>query len=256
MLVEHTLFGIEDKVEIAIKRLKTFEPKNGYYLAFSGGKDSIVIKHLAEQAGVKFETHYHVTTVDPPELVKFIKKYHSDVIMDLPKEPLLKCAERYGLPLRTHRWCCALYKERGGHGRVVITGVRWEESNRRAERRMIERCRTDETKTFNNIIIDWTEHDVWEYIRQNKLPYCELYDEGWKRIGCLFCPMNTKREEHAKRYPKYAELFRRAANVYFDNYCKNDIILRLGSGDAYFRWWLTGEGHKHKDEEETCVMFE
>ena len=48
MLIEQTLFGVQDKVADAIERLKAFEPKNGegYWLAFSGGKDSVTIKAL------------------------------------------------------------------------------------------------------------------------------------------------------------------------------------------------------------------
>ena len=73
MLIENTLWGKRDKVQIAIERLRQFEPDEGYYLAFSGGKDSITIYRLAEMAGVQFDAHYRVTTVDPPELVKFIQ---------------------------------------------------------------------------------------------------------------------------------------------------------------------------------------
>ena len=43
MLVEQELFGERDKVKIALGRLKYFEPEEGYYLAYSGGKDSDVI---------------------------------------------------------------------------------------------------------------------------------------------------------------------------------------------------------------------
>lgn len=71
-----------DKVQTAIDRLKAFEPEDGYYLAFSGGKDSVCIKELAVMAGVKFDAHYSVTTVDPPELTRFILKHHPDVIWD------------------------------------------------------------------------------------------------------------------------------------------------------------------------------
>ena len=71
MLIENTLFGVRDKVKIAIDRLQAFEPLEGYYLAFSGGKDSQCIYHLAVEAGVKFDAHYNKTTVDPPELVRF-----------------------------------------------------------------------------------------------------------------------------------------------------------------------------------------
>ena len=68
-----------DKVELAIQRLKAFEPPEGYYVAFSGGKDSQCIYHLCQMAGVKFDAHYNVTSVDPPELVKFIKTHYPDV---------------------------------------------------------------------------------------------------------------------------------------------------------------------------------
>ena len=77
------MFGqtsLEDKVKRAIDRLRTFEPPEGYYLAFSGGKDSQCIYHLAKEAGVKFDAHYNLTTVDPPELVYFIRST-TDVIV-------------------------------------------------------------------------------------------------------------------------------------------------------------------------------
>lgn len=56
----------------------------GYYLAFSGGKDSVVIHALAEMARVKFKAHYHLTTVDPPELVAFIRSQYPEVEVDKP----------------------------------------------------------------------------------------------------------------------------------------------------------------------------
>ena len=49
--------SIVDKVELAIRRLKGFEPPEGYYVAFSGGKDSQCIYHLCKMAGVKFDAH-------------------------------------------------------------------------------------------------------------------------------------------------------------------------------------------------------
>ena len=67
-LVYDDLLGHHDRVAEAIKRLKTFEPPEGYFLAFSGGKDSQAVYHLAKMAGVKFDAHYSLTTVDPPRL--------------------------------------------------------------------------------------------------------------------------------------------------------------------------------------------
>lgn len=129
----------KDKVQVAIERLKTFEPPEGYYLAFSGGKDSVVIKALADMAGVKYDAHYNVTSVDPPELVHFIKEVHPDVIVDRPKDKEGNQVTMWNLipkkriaPTRIARYCCSALKEHGGDGRMVITGVRWAESpNRR-----------------------------------------------------------------------------------------------------------------------------
>lgn len=142
-LVEETLFGRVDKVEQAIKRLKTFEPKDGsgYYLAFSGGKDSQCIYHLAKMAGVKFEAHYSVTSVDPPELMRFIKEHYPDVIWEHHTENNNgKPVTMWNLitknripPTRQARYCCAELKETGGKGRLVVTGVRWAESVRRKQ---------------------------------------------------------------------------------------------------------------------------
>lgn len=137
-LVEETLFGKVDKLQKAIDRLKTFEPQEGYFLAFSGGKDSQCVYHLAQMAGVKFEAHYSVTTVDPPELVRFIKKEYPDVIFDRhygkdgkPMSMYRLISEMTTPPTRQSRYCCRVLKEDQGTGRVIVTGVRWAESAKR-----------------------------------------------------------------------------------------------------------------------------
>ena len=62
------LFTGKAKDEISIQRLKDFEPKEGYYVAFSGGKDSVVLLDIVKRSGVKFDAHYNITGIDPPEL--------------------------------------------------------------------------------------------------------------------------------------------------------------------------------------------
>jgi len=127
----------EDKVQVAIKRLQTFEPPEGYYLAFSGGKDSVVIKALADMSGVKYDAHYTNTSVDPPELVQFVKTFE-DVSIDVPKDKDGNRITMWNLipkkkmpPTRVVRYCCGKLKEIGGKGRFVVTGVRWAESSKR-----------------------------------------------------------------------------------------------------------------------------
>lgn len=123
------------KVHDSIERLKAFCPTEGYYLAFSGGKDSVVCKALMDMAGVKYDATYRVTSVDPPELVRFIRDKHPDVIRELPRGKDGKQITMWNLiprklmpPTRTSRYCCADLKESGGDGRMTVTGVRWAES--------------------------------------------------------------------------------------------------------------------------------
>lgn len=126
MLKQVDLMGnVIDKVQRSIERLRAFEPPEGYYLAFSGGKDSVVIKALADMAGVKYDAHYNATTVDPPELVRFIKCQHPDVKIEKPEIPMIKLIVKKRMPpTRTLRYCCAYYKENASKGRVTITGAR------------------------------------------------------------------------------------------------------------------------------------
>ena len=258
MLIEYTLFGKKiDKVNIAIERLRQFEPTEGYFLAFSGGKDSVVIKALADMSGVKYDTHYNNTTIDPPELVKFIREYHKDVIFENPEEPFLRALISNGFPTRLARWCCRLYKENGGSGRLVVTGIRWEESLQRKNRNMVEVCYRDTTKKYLNIIIDWTTMEVWEFIHKYKLPYCCLYNEGWKRVGCLMCPYSSPKQRlyHTKRYPKYTRAFIKAFNkLYEDRKNKGSkAVDNWGSGEEMFWWWVSNSPTKKSNQR---VMFE
>lgn len=137
MLGQLNIFG-KTKLETTLERIKTFEPDDGYYLAFSGGKDSQCIYHLCKMAGVKFDAHYRVTSVDPPELVQFIKKQYPDVSREIPRDKNWKAITMWSLivskkmpPTRAVRYCCQELKESGGKGRVTMTGVRWAESARR-----------------------------------------------------------------------------------------------------------------------------
>ena len=120
MLEQLNIAGL-NRVEVAIKRLQTFEPLEGYYLAFSGGKDSVVIKALADMAGVKYDAHYNHTSVDPPELIYFIREHHSNVEIEYPRYKDGSRITMWNLipkkkmpPTRIMRYCCEFLKECGG----------------------------------------------------------------------------------------------------------------------------------------------
>ena len=143
MLKELTLEGEIDKVQIAINRLKLHEPPEGYYVAFSGGKDSCVILDLVKRAGVKYDAHYNLTTVDPPELVQFIRREYPEAWeqRNKPEKTMWDLIVQKRMPpTRLVRYWCQYLKEGGGIDRIVITGVRHQESAKRAKRKMVETC--------------------------------------------------------------------------------------------------------------------
>ena len=121
------------KEKRAIEYLKAFEPETEpYYLCYSGGKDSDVIRILASLAGVKHDIVNNHTTVDAPETVRYIRSI-PNVQISFPKETMWQLIVRKQMPpTRLVRYCCAELKERGGKGRVKITGVRKAESASRA----------------------------------------------------------------------------------------------------------------------------
>lgn len=61
------------------------DPENGFWLAFSGGKDSQALYHVARLAGVRFKAHMNLTSVDPPEVIRFVKENYPDVELIKPK---------------------------------------------------------------------------------------------------------------------------------------------------------------------------
>lgn len=275
MLDQINIYG-RNKIEQAIDRLKKFEPAGGYHMAFSGGKDSVTLKALADMAGVKYKAVYSVTSVDPPELVQFVKTF-PDVSMEIPRDKDGKAVTMWNLipkksmpPTMIVRYCCAGLKEHMGEpGGVKLTGVRWDESVRRkktrgglemAEKKSARRelydpdtihaedvpaLLQDKYETIVNPIIDWTDTEVWEFIKSHGVRYCELYDEGFKRLGCVGCPMAGPKgqERDFERWPKYKENYMAAFARMVENAkarAKQKGAPYIGQKDAeaVYNWWL------------------
>lgn len=296
---------LAQKVKASVDRIKSFasltenfadDGTTGYYLAFSGGKDSVAVKALMDMAGVKYDAHYRVTSVDPPELVRFIKDTYPDVQFEIPRYPgewneeagnynRGKQITMWNLipkklmpPTRVVRYCCKHLKESGGDGRMTVTGVRWAESVNRAKnqgvvtitdkkagrelgddvnfmstgrggvvlvndnsesRQVLDACVTRH-KTCLNPMIEWTDADVWEFIRSENIPYCGLYDDGWHRLGCVGCPMARKhgREREFARWPRFKLAYIKAFERMLEERKRRGKNHGWMNANDVFNWWM------------------
>lgn len=247
----NTLFGKLD--DIAIDRLRYFEPPEGYHLAFSGGKDSVVLLDLAKRSGVKFEAHYYLVPIDPPELIRFVIKECPDVTVIKPRRGFFEQMRIEGIaPIRSRRWCCEEFKEWHGKGRFTMTGIRAEESTAR-KRRSPEELPTRENgmRKFLHPIFYWTTDDVWRYIRSRHLPYCPLYDEGFKRLGCVGCPNSTSHRWET-RWPNIYENWRRNFVWIWEH--KENLRRQWSGPNVMFKAWLDRKNSLHGDLRE-CELF-
>lgn len=224
-------------IETTLERLNAFEPQEGYYGAFSGGKDSQVLYEVVKMSGVKCEWHFQRTSVDPPQLMTFIRENYPEVQWHSPEMTMFQLIlTKKMLPTRLIRFCCKYLKTHGGAGRRVIVGVRAEESVKRSGYKIVGQ---DTQKEIVRPLLDWKWNDVWNFLNDRGLPHCELYDPPYKfkRIGCVGCPLQGKKMWRDFRF------FPNVKNAYL-----HTIAMLMEEGkfsdfndpEAVLRWWIRG----------------
>jgi len=270
---------VKHSIELIIKTEKLALAYNdfGFHLAFSGGKDSQVIYELAKMAGVKFKAVMSLTTIDYPELMRFVREYYPEVTFIRPEINFYNLiVKKKTLPTQKIRYCCQYLKEQAGVNSVVMTGIRKAESNRRSRRNELEVSNNKYSNTYDqfnidfenkaiciggkdkiifNPIIDWSDSDVWNFIRKNKLEYCSLYDKGYRRIGCVFCPMGSKKTKckDRKKYPKIEARIKESIKELVDS--NNYGSFLGGNVDDIFNWWVSNESvAKYKGSLLQCTI--
>ena len=216
------------------------------YLGFSGGKDSVVIYHLAKRANISFTAIYSNTTLDPPGTISFIRKNFPDVQILHPKESFYDLVRRKGLPTRQTRFCCEYLKEQAGIGRNTILGVRASESKKREGRDYIQ-CDTRKSQKGAKLIYpiyDWLDADVWGYIKKYNLPIAPCYSAGCARLGCVGCPLiyPTKKRFEFSIYPKVYIAIKKAITIGMANNPQWKLSLATeGDGEIAMQWWISNK---------------
>ena len=270
-----------DKEKIAIERLKTAaEMSESCYnkplcLVYSGGKDSEVLAEIALRSGINFELNHSHTTVDAPQTVyhirKVFKEYEAKGIkctIDYPEKTMWELIVHKCIPpTRRIRWCCTLLKESRCKHRMIATGVRWNESVKRRKtrgiyedthsnkekkivlmndnddrRKLFERCQI-QAKTIVNPIIDFTDEEIWDFYNNECKYHNPLYDMGFKRVGCIGCPMASKsRLKEFEVFPKYKEMYIRTFDKMLERRKGKGLENKKGwqTGNDVFEWWISG----------------
>lgn len=258
----------EDKISKSIELLRNAErlalkmqPDKGFFVAFSGGKDSQVLLRLVQLAGVKYHAVYSVVTLDRAENIRFLRKCYSEVEFSAKNTSILRLIEKKGLPTRAHRWCCERFKEVDGAGFVVLTGIRAEESRKRAKYTEVMkrgkakkdsenldlaemeanefRCVGGKDKIMVYPILEWSEAEVWRFLREQNLPINPCYEKD-KRVGCSLCPFASRKQNESflAAHPRFKKVLLAAIGKYLQ---KSEGSSKLDSAEEVLDWWLSGD---------------
>lgn len=256
-------------------------------IAYSGGKDSDVLLHLAEGClhPQEYEVTHSHTTVDAPETVYHIRDTFDRLTNQGVKCEVLYSRDKEGKmvtmwnlipkkktpPTRIARYCCQILKEVGLPHRLVAVGVRRGESIKRQGRDIfgiqtstlkkakffslehtqevysealardpiwdctLIKTMRDHGNTVVNPIYEWSDQNIWDYIKAKQISINPLYERGYTRIGCIGCPLATyyQRLKEFSDYPTYKQAYINA----FDKM----LIERKKEGKTTNPLWETGE---------------
>ena len=253
--------SLQKKVSQSMKLIESLYT-GSEILAFSGGKDSIVLYDLVKRVvGNDIPIIHAVTTRDPAGTLSFIRNNYPDVMLDMPDTTFGELVRKKGFPSRMRRFCCEVLKERVGIGKRVFGGMRQSESIKRSayEPEMCdERGFMKGTKHLLPIV-SWTDDDVWTYIRGRGLPYTKYYDAPYclKRHGCVACPLAYWKHRVAEYriFPKWALADIRNIEVYMNTHPHTKLAEVCDNPEEAFFNWVWQGGYLEELKRSKMALF-
>ena len=212
-LVQETVQNIYNTYRKYKKRI------NILYVAFSGGKDSVVVFDLVQRAlpHDSFKVLFGNTDMEFPttlnmiQEVELICRKNGIEFIEVKAEFAAEDSwEQFGPPARRNRWCCTVHKTAPivnylckiyGLKKLkamMITGVRGDESAARSDYDTLSMGKKLSGQYSFHPILEWSSAEVYLYTYQCKLMLNKAYMCGFNRVGCIMCPNSSDKHEYIK----------------------------------------------------------
>lgn len=222
-----------------------------YYVAFSGGKDSVVALDLVQRAlphdsfkvlfsdtGMEFPDTYDIVN----EVRRKCKNAKIDFLISKSHFDPIDSWSKFGPPCSVTRWCCSVHKtapqilllreilNKPKFTGMAFVGVRADESLTRSKYEYITYGGKHKGQYSYNLILDWSAAEIFLYIYENELLINETYKKGNRRAGCLVCPRAAERNDYMNHlcYEKQAEpLVQSIKKAYSKTFAKKEQLLQF-----------------------------